>query len=245
MAVPQQASPLSLCFVFAHPDDESFGVAGTVARYAAAGVRSNLICATRGEAGLSNGLADAGPALGELRTNEMACAARVMGLGGMALLDFPDGEGAAWERAELAAQVAAALRHFAPTAVVTFDPDGITRHPDHVVVHEVTRQCVLDAGPALGIRRLYYQVVTCPSEASPEGPSLACVSREAVDVSVDIRGFEPAKRAALACHRSQAADTAHLLDQPEGSLACEHYVLAWAADGWRPRLGEDDLLAGL
>jgi LmbE family N-acetylglucosaminyl deacetylase len=104
---------------------------------------------------------------------------------------------------------------------------------------------IVEHGQELGVRRLFYQVVTCPEEASPEGPSLACVPLEAVDVSVDIGPFEPVKRAALACHRTQAADTVYLLDQPAGSLMAEHYQLAWSADGWRPGAGATDLLADL
>ncbi len=236
---------LTICAVFAHPDDESFGVAGTLAGYAALGIRTALFCATRGEAGLTHGLADSPQALAALRTAELACAGRAMGLADLTLLDFPDGEGATWDQAALAVRLAAELRRLVPAVVITFDAAGVTRHPDHMALHEVTRQVVMRSGKELGIRRLYYQVVTCSREASPEGPSLACVPPESVDITVNTRTFEAAKRRALRCHGSQADDTAHLLDQPDGSLNCEHYVLGWSADGWRPAPGETDLLAGL
>jgi LmbE family N-acetylglucosaminyl deacetylase len=42
----------SLLVILAHPDDESFAIGGTLAKYAAAGARITLICATRGEAGI-------------------------------------------------------------------------------------------------------------------------------------------------------------------------------------------------
>jgi N-acetylglucosamine malate deacetylase 2 len=161
------------------------------------------------------------------------------------LLDFPDGGGATWDQSALAGRLTAELRRLAPAVVITFDAAGVTRHPDHMVLHAVTRQVVIGFGTELGIRRLYYQVVTCPREASPEGPSLACVPPENVEVSVDVRAYEAAKRMALRCHASQAADTAHLLDQPRGSLISEHYILGWSADGWRPAPGETDLLTGL
>ncbi len=237
--------PLTLCIVFAHPDDESFGVAGTVARYAAQGVRTALICTTRGEAGMTGGLADSPGALAALRSAELTCAAGAMGLSDLILFDFVDGQGDSWERAALASAIAGELRRLEADVVVTFDCHGITYHPDHIAVSQVTQQVVTggDAGPHA--RRLYYQVVTCPEQASPEGPSLACVPPEAVDVTVDVRDFENAKRAALRCHRTQAADTALMLDQPPGTLTVEQYQLAWAADGWRPALGETDLLAGL
>jgi N-acetylglucosamine malate deacetylase 2 len=237
--------PVTVCAVFAHPDDESFGVAGTLAGYAARGISTALICATRGEAGMTQGLADNPQALAAVRTAELACAAQAMGLTDLTLLDFPDGAGATWDRTALTARLSAELRRLAPAVIITFDAAGVTRHPDHMVLHEVTRQVVTGAGAESGIRRLYYQVVICPREASPEGPSLACVPPESVDINIDISSFEGAKRMALRCHSSQAADAAHLLDQPQGSLTCEHYVLGWSVDGWRPTPGETDLLAGL
>ncbi|HEX9118347.1 MAG TPA: PIG-L deacetylase family protein [Anaerolineae bacterium] len=233
-----------ICAVFAHPDDEAFGVSGTIAAYAARDMRSALICATRGEAGLSNGLAGSPAALAALRSEELARAGKAMGLAELILLDFADGGAAGWDRQALADQLDAALHRLAPQIVITFDAGGVTRHPDHIAVHEVTRDLIVGGGLP-GVHRLYYQVVTCPDDPGAEVASLACIPADTIDVAVDVREFETAKRAALGCHLSQAADTAQLLSLPMGSLAAEYYVLAWADDGWRPRLGETDLLAGL
>jgi LmbE family N-acetylglucosaminyl deacetylase len=237
--------PVMICAIFSHPDDESFGVAGSVAFYRARGVRSGLICTTRGAAGMCNGLAETPAELAAVRSAEFACAARTMGAAVYELLDFADGAGQKWDCSELGARLEATLARWRPPVVITFDKDGVTRHPDHLAVHSVVTGLIAAHGQELGVRRLFYQVVTCPEEASPEGPSLACVPLETVDVSVDIAQFEPAKRAALACHRSQATDTAHLLDLPAGSLKVEHYQLAWSADGWRPSGLAADLLAEL
>ena len=220
-------------------------MAGTLAKAAAAGARTALICATRGEAGQSAGLAETREALAALRSAELRCSAEVLGVGELVILDYADGAGASWDLADLADTLAAHIRRIAADAVITFDDQGITRHPDHVALHRAVRLALEAAPDRLGVRRLWYQVVTCPQEASPEGPTYACVSPEAVDVTVDIRAVEPLKRAALACHRSQAADTRWMLDQPEGSLAAEHYVLGWDVSGWRPVPGAGDLLAGL
>jgi N-acetylglucosamine malate deacetylase 2 len=236
---------LTICAVFAHPDDEAFGVAGTLAKYGAAGVRTVLICATRGEAGLANGLAASPRDLAGVRSAELACAAQVMGLVELVHLDFSDGGADGWDLYALCDQIKAVVQRERPAVVITFDENGVTRHPDHIAVHTVTRELVEAEGEALGVRRLFYQVVTCPEEASPEGPSFACVRPCDVDVTVDMTDFEPVKRAALICHRSQASDTEHLLGLPVGSLTEEHYRLAWADDHWRPAVGERDLLAGL
>lgn len=235
----------TLLVITAHPDDEAFGMAGTLAKYAAAGVRTALICATRGEAGQSAGLAETREALAALRSEELRCSAATLGVGELVLLDYPDGGGERWDLAALAADLAAAICRIRPDVVITFDDQGITRHPDHMAVHRAVRLALEGATDRFGVRRLFYQVVTCPEEASPEGPTYACVSPETVDVTADIRAFEPVKRAALRCHRTQAADTRWMLDRPEGSLAAEHYVLGWDVNGWRPGPGADDLLAGI
>jgi LmbE family N-acetylglucosaminyl deacetylase len=239
------AHELTIVAVFAHPDDEAFGVAGTMTRYRAAGVRTVLICATRGEAGMSNGLAGSPQDLAGVRTAELACAAQVMGVSALVHLDFPDGGAEGWDLYALCDQIRAVIWDEQPDVVITFDENGVTRHPDHIAIHMVTSELIEAEGQDLGVRRLYYQVVTCPEEASPEGPSIACVQPCDVDVTVDIADYEPAKRAALICHRSQAADTEQMLGRPIGSLTEEHYRLAWAHDDWRPAAGEDDLLAGL
>ena len=234
-----------LLAVFAHPDDESFGMAGTLAKYAATGVVTALICATRGEAGQSNALADSPKALGALRTREIECAARALGIRELELLDWPDGDAARWNMDLLVRQIGDRIRSIGPDVLATFDGEGITRHPDHIAVHRATLQALHAAPDRLGVRRVFYQVVTCEEEASPEGPEIACIPPESVDVTVDIRAYEAIKRRALECHRTQAADTCWMLDRPEGSLTAEHYQLAWDATGWQPPAGADDLVAGL
>jgi LmbE family N-acetylglucosaminyl deacetylase len=194
---------------------------------------------------MCNGLANSPSELAAVRSEEFACAALAMGAETFELLDFVDGAGQDWDCAALRARLEALLARWRPPVVITFDKDGITRHPDHVAVHTVVTDLIREHGRDLGVRRLFYQVVVCPEEAAPDGTSFCCVPLETVDLSVDTAQFEDVKRAALACHRSQAADTEQLLGLPAGSLTAEHYVLAWSADGWRARAGESDLLAGL
>lgn len=240
---PTRPKVTTLLVITAHPDDEAFGMAGTLAKAAAAGMRTALICVTRGEAGQSAGLAETREALAALRSEELRCSAESVGVADLVLLDYPDGGATGWDMTALTDELAGHIRRIGPDAVVTFDDQGITRHPDHMAVHQAVRQALASASDRLGVRRLFYQVITCPEDASPEGPAYACVSLEAVDVTVDIAAFEPVKRAALACHRTQAADTQWMLSRPAGSLVAEHYVLAWDTSGWRPAAGEGDLLA--
>jgi LmbE family N-acetylglucosaminyl deacetylase len=199
----------------------------------------------RGEAGLSAGLADSPESLADLRGDELRCSAQLLGLSDLYQLDYPDGEGAAWNLDALAQQLAGLIDTVRPTVVVTFDEHGVTRHPDHVAVHRAV-QAALDGVPGrLGVQRLFYQVVTCEEMASPEGPEVVCVSLDEIDVSVDTRAYEAIKRVALGCHRTQSADTAHMLALPEGSIVEENYILAWDAAGWQPPPDCGDLFAGL
>jgi LmbE family N-acetylglucosaminyl deacetylase len=140
-----------LLAVFAHPDDESFGPGGTLAKYAAEGVAVHLICATRGEAG-DNGISDLGECadLACRRERELRCAASVLGLRDVHLLGYRDsgmtGSPAnqhprALVQADselLAEQVSDIIRQLHPQVVLTFDPFGGYGHPDHIAVHRAT-----------------------------------------------------------------------------------------------------------
>ncbi len=147
----QGAADRRLLFVYAHPDDESFGNAGTVLRYAHAGVAVHYACATRGESGSVQpehlqGYAD----VAALRTAEQMCAARALGLAGVHFLGYrdsgmpgtPDNDHpASLYRAPLhdvSAKVVALIRALRPQVVVTFGPYGGYGHPDHIKMHKAT-----------------------------------------------------------------------------------------------------------
>ena len=143
--------PRTLLAIFAHPDDESFGPSGTLARYAAEGVAVHLICATMGEAGES-----ATPDLSERddlasrREQELRCATSILGLTDVHLLGYRD-SGMAGSPANqhpralvqadpytVAEQVADLMRRLRPQVVLTFDPFGGYGHPDHIAMHRAT-----------------------------------------------------------------------------------------------------------
>ena len=90
--------------VLAHPDDESFGMGGTLALYARRGVAVHLVCATRGEAGeVDEQLLSGKRSIAELRENELRCAAQKLGLAGVHFLGYRDSgmAGSGWrERPE-------------------------------------------------------------------------------------------------------------------------------------------------
>jgi mycothiol S-conjugate amidase len=153
------AAERRILFVYAHPDDESFGNAGTILRYTNDGVAVHYACATRGEAGdvppeMLAGYAD----VGALRTVEQMCAAGVLGLTGVHFLGrrdsgmdgSPDNQHPAalirQPLAQVAEQIVALIRAIRPQVVVTFGPYGGYGHPDHIFCHRATTAAFEAAG---------------------------------------------------------------------------------------------------
>ena len=144
---------LSLMAVFAHPDDESFGIGGTLARYGAdPGVRVVLVCATRGEAGeISNPELASSEQLGEVREQELHCACRTLGVEDLFFLDYRDSGMAGTAENEdpralaqadfdeAVSKIVAHIRREQPDVVVTFDENGGYGHPDHIAIHHFAK----------------------------------------------------------------------------------------------------------
>lgn len=150
-----------LLAVTAHPDDETFGMGGTLALYASRGVEVHLICATRGEVGEAHPEFLKGHAtIAELRVSELNCAASVLGISEVHLLGYRDSGMAGSDDNQhpkaLAAQpvnqvadeIIDLIRKIKPQVVVTFDPIGGYYHPDHIAVHRATVEAFNAVGDA-------------------------------------------------------------------------------------------------
>lgn len=166
--------------VLAHPDDESFGLGGTLALYARKGYDTYYVCATRGEAGTVdpehlNGFRDTA----ELRTDELMRAAKHLGLKGVFFLGYRDSGMPGSEDNkhpdaqinhpidEVAGRIVRYIRELKPDIVLTFDPIGGYKHPDHIHVHQATKLAFEraddpsfhpEAGAPFKPHGLYYQV---------------------------------------------------------------------------------------
>jgi N-acetyl-1-D-myo-inositol-2-amino-2-deoxy-alpha-D-glucopyranoside deacetylase len=145
------SSERTLLFVGAHPDDESFGLGGTLAHYAGAGVKVYYVCATRGEVGtIAPEYLQGYASPGDCRWDELTCAAQALGLTGVIHLGYrdsgmpgsPDNHHpealAAAPLEEVTGRVVKVLRELRPQVVITFDPIGGYRHPDHIAIHLAT-----------------------------------------------------------------------------------------------------------
>ena len=149
----------TLLFVGAHPDDETFGIGGTLAQYAAAGVRVYYACATRGEVGTADAESMKGfSSVGDMRWAELECAARILGLAGVIHLGYRDSgmAGSPDNRhpdslamaplEQAAARVVKVIRELKPEVVITHDPQGGYHHPDHIAIHRATVTAFRAAG---------------------------------------------------------------------------------------------------
>jgi LmbE family N-acetylglucosaminyl deacetylase len=140
-----------LMAVLAHPDDESFGMGGTLAKYASEGVEVYLLTATRGEGGRFRGRRQDDPehpgrlALAALREQELRAAAAVLGLRGVTLLDYGDQQLDRADPREAVGKIAAELRRIRPDVVLTFGPEGAYGHPDHIAISQFTTAAVVAA----------------------------------------------------------------------------------------------------
>src|SRR4029079_5905574 len=163
-----------LMAVLAHPDDESLGVGGTLAKYASAGVEVFLITATRGDSGRFRGyrLGDhhhpGRLALANIREGELLAAASALGVREVSILDYHDQQLDRATPREAVATIAGHMRRVQPDVVVTFGPDGAYGHPDHVAISQFTAAAIVAAAdpafPLKGIKgeephsvsKLYY-----------------------------------------------------------------------------------------
>lgn len=166
--------------VLAHPDDETFGLGGTLALYAQRGYDTYYVCATRGEVGSADeefmkGFKDTA----EMRTDELMRAAKILGLKEVFFLGYrdsgmPGSEDNKHPNAqvshsidEVAGHVVKYIRELKPDIVLTFDPIGGYKHPDHIHIHKATTLAFEkandasfhpEAGAPFKPRALYYQV---------------------------------------------------------------------------------------
>ena len=244
------ASDLRLMAVLAHPDDESLGVGSVLARYAAEGVATSLVTATRGQGGRfgrhRDGPEHPGPeGLGRIREQELRDAAAVLGVGDLTILDYHDGQLDRADPREAVALIAAHIRRLRPQVVMSFPPDGGYGHPDHIAISQFATTAVVVAADAAAhvpggaaphaVSKLYYLVESAVSWAVYQAAfkrltsTVDGVEREAVPwpdwsitTEIDTRDQIDVTWRAVECHRSQLAG----YDGLKG-LTREQHVALW------------------
>lgn len=136
-----------LLAVFAHPDDECLEAGGVLRKYSDEGVKTALICATRGETGEISDPALATPeTLGQVREEELRTACRILGISDLSFLDCPSRGVADADAATVTERIVGHIRRLRPQVVVTFDRHGFYGHIDHLAIQRLTITAFHQAG---------------------------------------------------------------------------------------------------
>ncbi len=229
-----------LLAVFAHPDDETFRCGGTLALAARRGVCVHVLTATRGEAGTPGDSPAFRPMdLAQVRTRELRCACRALGIAEPHILDHADGGLEQVDREQLTRAILEEIETVRPQVLVSFGPDGLSGHPDHVAVG----RCAAAAFERSEEVAALYTVAVPRLLAAQLGlEQVRGVPDECISLAVDVSTVWQAKRDALRCHATQASGSPMLRAPAERQRAffgVEHFVRAAC------RRPEQDFLAAL
>jgi LmbE family N-acetylglucosaminyl deacetylase len=268
-------SDLRLMVVSAHPDDEAFGSGGTLSKYAAEGCDIYVVMATRGEAG---GIAEpdlATPAnLPQVRERELRCACEQYGVRPPIFLDYVDGQLPIVNQGQAVGRLVRLIREIKPQVLITFGPDGIYGHYDHIAVHRwATIAVEMAADPECfpdreeggcethEVAKVYHTAITAEqvevmktngrAAVMMDGVPFPFVGRREDEITtvIDASQFVEQKRRGILCHVTQVGRDNPFFEGPEGmfnrpEFGREVYVLARSTVSW-PEEMEDDLFRGL
>ena len=197
-----------LLAIVAHPDDESFGFGGTLAKYAREGVEIHVLCATRGEAGKTDREQEK---LGATREQELLIASKILGVAKVEFLNYQDGTLSNNLYHEVAAKIEAKTKSFRPDVVITFDRLGISGHIDHMFMSMVTTFVCNKFRRSIKLFYLceletYTRLIKNYFIYFPPG-----YKREEMDVEIDISPVWEIKKQAMHAHQSQLHDVRRIL----------------------------------
>jgi LmbE family N-acetylglucosaminyl deacetylase len=232
--------------VFAHPDDEAFGTGGTLSRYAAEGVDVHLVTATRGEAGeiAEPDLATSAD-LPFVREQELRCACQVYGIHPPRFLDYADGLLPIVHQGQAVGKVVRLIRELKPQVIITFGPDGIYGHYDHIAVHRWTTIAVDLAADAdcfphhvrgscdpHRVSKVYYRVLPQayvdgmaegdePTALMMDGVPFYMVGRgpDEITTVIDVGDYVEQKLEGIQCHTTQVGRQNRFADAQEDVLS--------------------------
>lgn len=217
--------------IFAHPDDEAFGPAGTLLVEKAAGNEVHLICATAGENGTNP---DHVPDLGVTRLAEWHAAGELLGADSMHHLGYLDGHlnnSAYLEIAEAIERIITPIIADRPDIEIEFmslDLNGLTGHIDHIVMGRVTSYLFYRL-KATDSRFTRLRLACLSNDQLPE-PNCDWLYMDAgrtaqeIGESVDARAHLDTIHTIIAAHHSQRADAAAHLKNGD-HIAINHFIV--------------------
>ena len=202
--------------VFAHPDDESLGPGGTLAKFS----QSNdvyILCATCGEThGDRN--------LGKIRSKEMEKSAKILGIKNVTFLNFLDGTLSNNLYHKLAAKIEQKLKILKPQTLITFEPRGVSGHIDHIVVSLVTTFVFFKLSFIKEL--LYYCLTEDIRKAIPDyfiyfPPGY---KKSEIDKVVNVEDVWDKKMKSMKEHKSQMDDVKTVMNLQKQFPKVEHFL---------------------
>jgi len=249
--------------VLAHPDDESLGTGGVLAKYGGEGVVTYVVSATRGERGRfdDSGQSPGPEVVGRAREAELRAAADVLGVHEVILLDYHDGALDEAPAGQAAEAIAVHIRRIKPHVVVSFDPYGAYGHRDHIAISQLTTAAIVRAADTHRVTKFYYFVTGAEKWAAYQAAFKTMTSKVdgtvreatawpdwAITTIVDATAVWRTVWRAVQCHKTQLSIYTNL-----GALSEEDQTLIWGraefyrvfsmVNGGRER--ETDLFEGI
>jgi N-acetyl-1-D-myo-inositol-2-amino-2-deoxy-alpha-D-glucopyranoside deacetylase len=219
-------SPVLLA-VFAHPDDEAYRPGGTLALLAQRGVRVHLLTATRGQAGSrGNPPLCAMEELPAVREHELHCSCAALGIEPPRLLDYQDGHLSQADPEEIIAQILGIVDEVRPQVMLTFGPDGLSGHPDHIAIGRCAAEAFRRADE---VAALYTVAVPRSLAERLDMKRVHAVPDEAIALSVDVSTVWETKLAAIRCHATQLSSSPMMrapVERQRLFFGTEHFVRA-------------------
>jgi len=264
---------LKLMCILGHPDDESLGTGGILAKYASEGVKTYLVTATRGERGWfgPQGENPGLETLGKIREKELRAAAETLGLEEVNLLDYVDGDFDQADPSKVIGEIVGHIRRVQPDVVVTFDQNGLYGHPDHIAISQFATAAVVAAADPFyadvseedshRVSKLYYMVWNeaakdafqaafgeLAMEVNGEKRPAVIWPDWAITTKIDTASYWEQVWEAVTCHQSQLPGYQVLKSLPE-----EHHKNIWGRESYYRAFStvnggavkEDDLFSGL
>ncbi|MFA6043012.1 MAG: PIG-L deacetylase family protein [Patescibacteria group bacterium] len=222
-----------LLIITAHPDDESYVMAGTLAANAKAGGQNLLVCGTKGEQGVSHvRLPMTSHELAACRCKELEHAAKILRVTKLVTWNFPDGQ-LQKHAVAFGKKLFTLAKTFQPEVVVSFGPCGITGHHDHVAAGEVGRKLAKKL-------QLPFAAAVLPPRVQRNAKAFLYARRKSPNYARTIHFLQPnltipinavVKRRAVCCHKSQMDGRAAFTGFPAyvvTALLAKEYFRIWS-----------------
>jgi LmbE family N-acetylglucosaminyl deacetylase len=208
-----------LLAVIAHPDDETFGFGGTLAKYASEGVEIHVLCATRGEEG-----GNKKATLGRERERELLSASKILGVTRVEFMDFIDGRLCNIDYQPIAQKITAKITQFKPEVVITFDKLGVSGHIDHIAIALITTFVMKKYNDKI---KFYYFAELKDFQREmrdyfiyiPPG-----YDKSEIDVVIDTKKYYDIQVRAMHEHKSQLHDVDWILNMRKNKPRVEHFI---------------------